>query len=93
MHPRAEHVWVTDVQVWGDVQAPGLLLGWRQTRQGAWEGWCVVAHLGPQESGPYVPAGVGRSCVDQATRTRRAGPRVTLRTAVTDGTSSAEQPH
>ena len=57
MHPRAEHVWVTDVQVWGDVQAPGLLLGWRQTRQGAWEGWCVVAHLGPQDSGPYVRQG------------------------------------
>lgn len=39
MQARAEHVWVTDI---GD-PAPGLLLGWRQTKAGGWEGWCVVA--------------------------------------------------
>lgn len=55
MHPRAEHVWVSDVQVWGDRRAPGLLLGWRQDRTGRWVGWVVVAHLGAaQEGGPYV---------------------------------------
>jgi hypothetical protein len=54
MHPRAEHVWVTDVQTWGDGRAPGLLIGWQQDRTGAWLGWVVVAHLGAQDSGPYV---------------------------------------
>lgn len=53
MEPRAQHVFVKDVQVWGDVLAPGLLLGWRK-RKGVWEGWVVVAQLGPQDSGPFV---------------------------------------
>ncbi len=59
MLPRAEHVWVSDVQVWGDGVAPGLLLGWRRRRDGGWEGWCVVAHLGSAAagSGPYVRQG------------------------------------
>ncbi|WP_139983943.1 hypothetical protein [Nocardioides litoris] len=54
MLPRAEHVWVTDVQVWGDRRAPGLLLGWERDRSGRWLGWVVVAHLGAQHGGPYV---------------------------------------
>lgn len=53
MLPRAEHVWVTDVAA-GDRHAPGLLLGWQQDRRGRWLGWVVVAHLGAQETGPYV---------------------------------------
>lgn len=52
--PRAEHVWVTEVQVWGDRGAPGLLLGWRQDEHG-WEGYVVTASLGgARGSGPYV---------------------------------------
>lgn len=56
MIPRAEHVWVTDVQVWGDRRAPGLLLGWRRDDDGSWWGWVVSAQLGvdAQGGGPYV---------------------------------------
>lgn len=56
MVPRSEHVWVTDVQVWGDRQCAGLLLGWRQ-RKGQWEGWVITAQVGPQDSGPFVRQG------------------------------------
>lgn len=56
MMPRAEHVWVTDVQVWGDRMAPGLLLGWRR-RAGEWEGWVVTAQVGPRDSGPFIRQG------------------------------------
>ncbi len=59
MLPRAEHVWVTDVRMWDDRGAPGLLLGWRRARDGSWEGWCIVAHLGSaaRDGGPYVRQG------------------------------------
>lgn len=64
MVPRAEHVWVTDVQVWGDRLAPGLLLGWRKARKGGgWEGWVIVAQLGidAQGDGPHVRQGWTRA--------------------------------
>ncbi len=59
MVARAEHVWVSDVQVWGDRRAPGLLLGWRRTDE-RWEGWVIVVHLGSPAGGgggPYVRQG------------------------------------
>ncbi|WP_134767762.1 hypothetical protein [Nocardioides sp. 1609] len=56
LHPRAEHVWVTGVEVWGDRRSPGLLLGWRRARDGTWEGWVVTASVGTpaRQDGPYV---------------------------------------
>lgn len=59
MLPRAEHVLVSDVQVWGDRKAPGLLLGWRRDDAGRWWGWVISAELGSGASGggPYVRQG------------------------------------
>lgn len=55
MVPRAEHVWVVDVQVWGDRQAPGLLLAWDR-REDGWWAHVIVVQLGngSQGGGPYV---------------------------------------
>lgn len=55
MTPRAEHVSVKDVQVWGDQLAPGLLIGWDQ-RDGEWWGYVIAAQAGidARGAGPYV---------------------------------------
>lgn len=43
-HPR--HVWIE-----GNVSSPGVLLMWRQTQAGAWEGWCIWAdYYAPHEN-------------------------------------------
>ncbi|MEO9326266.1 hypothetical protein ABFT23_22445 [Nocardioides sp. C4-1] len=38
---KAEHVWVCVTGTWGDASCPGLLLEWRTTRDGRWEGLVV----------------------------------------------------
>ena len=55
-HSRAQHVWVSLTGVWGDAALPGLLIGWRRTRRGEWEGWVISAEpvVGAHDAGPYV---------------------------------------
>lgn len=72
MVARAEHVWVSDVQVWGDVPHPGLLVEWRQCDDGSWEGLVVWTQAFPQGRGWEV-----RQHWLEAAKIRRAdtGPR------------------
>ncbi|GAA5154860.1 hypothetical protein GCM10023340_39090 [Nocardioides marinquilinus] len=58
MIPRAEHVWVRDVQTYDEKPSPGLLCGWRQDHRGEWQGWVIVAQLGiSAEGGPSIRQG------------------------------------
>lgn len=81
MDPRAEHVWVTDVQVWGDRQAPGLLLGWERRADGWW-GFVITAQAGidAHGAGPYVrqlwvPASAISPATSGGAGTATSGPR------------------
>ena len=50
---RGVHVFVTDVQVFGNVPHPALLLEWRQV-DGNWEGLVVAAQSFPRDAGWQV---------------------------------------
>lgn len=69
MHARAEQVWVTDVQVWGDIPHPGLLVEWRQLTDGSWEGYVIFTQSFPQGRGWDV-----RQQWMPASKIRRADP-------------------
>lgn len=58
MEPRAEHVWVRNVALFGDQWHPGILLWWEQTDDG-WRGMVVVARPGipARNDGPFVSQG------------------------------------
>jgi hypothetical protein len=51
MHARAEHVYVIEAQVWGDVPLPGLLAEWRQVEGGGYEGLVIFVQVHPQGAG------------------------------------------
>jgi hypothetical protein len=51
VHARAEHVFVTDVQVWGNVPHPGLLAEWRPAEGGGYEGLVIFVQVHPQGAG------------------------------------------
>lgn len=50
---RGEHVFVHDVQVFGNVPHPAILLEWRQV-DGKWEGLTIAAESFPQGRGWQV---------------------------------------
>jgi hypothetical protein len=41
--PSPTHVWVDVTGVWGYHSDPGVLLMWRKSHRGEWEGWVVCA--------------------------------------------------
>lgn len=69
MYPMAEHVWVLDVQVFGNVPQPGLLVEWRKRDDGSgWDGLVIAAEAFPQGRGwqvrqRWVPEAHIKACV------------------------------